>query len=135
MKDKLLIIVFTLALVFFANPLTVFAADTDPLAIETPEPAAEVPVDTYLSTSKRSIGANSDATTLSAAPKGLTRGVEEEYGWKNPFLPGQDDGWEQGDAGNVGYPVSDVSLPILLSMLLIYFVYRGVSSTKRKNSF
>jgi ABC-type Na+ efflux pump permease subunit len=36
--------------------------------------------------------------------------------------------------GNIGgSPIGDVTLPMILSFLLLYFVYRGVTVSKRKN--
>lgn len=36
--------------------------------------------------------------------------------------------------GNIGgSPIGDVTLPMILSLLLLYFVYRGVTVNKRKN--
>lgn len=130
MKQKIFTIVLLLTLVVFGLPTIAFANQSGPIAIET----KEVPSETYLSKNKRSIGAEQTATTLSSPTRGLNQAAHSDFGWGNPFLPGEE-GWETGGTGNVGYPVGDVSLPILLSMLLLYFVYRGVSSTKRKNNF
>lgn len=54
------------------------------------------------------------------------------FGWGGEGLPGEN-GWTNDAPINVGAPVGDFSLPILLSMFFIYFLYRGVSSKKRKN--
>lgn len=130
MKERLFIIVLAIAMSMFGFSSIANATDNEPMAIE----SNTTPADTYLSTNKSSIGASTTHTTISAPTRRISRAVDTEYGWGNPFLPGGD-GWETGGTGNVGYPVGDVSLPILLSMLLIYFVYRGVSSTKRRNNF
>lgn len=130
MKQRIFIIAITLTLAAFGLPMLAYATQTEPIAIET----KEVPSETYLSRNKQSIGAEQSAATLSSPVRGLNRGVDSDFGWGNPFLPGQE-GWETGGTGNVGYPIGDISLPILVSMLLLYFVYRGVSSTKRKNNF
>jgi len=48
---------------------------------------------------------------------------------------GDDDG-DGGETppGNIGgSPIGDVTLPMILSLLLLYFVYRGVTINKRKN--
>lgn len=129
MKEKLFLIVFAIALATFGFSTSLKATENDPLAIET----SETPADTYMSKNRRSIGAE-NVTTISAPSRNLNRAVDVDWGWGNPFLPGEN-GWETGGTGNVGYPVGDVSLPILLSMLLIYFVYRGVASSKRRSNF
>lgn len=130
MKEKLFMIVLAVSLAVFGFSGSISATETDPLAIGT----NEAPSESYLSKNKRSIGAETDAVTLSAPTRGMNRAIDSDWGWGNPFLPGEGD-WETGGTGNVGYPVSDVSFPILLSMLLIYFVYRGVSSSKRRSNF
>jgi hypothetical protein len=52
--------------------------------------------------------------------------------WDNIQLPSEDNvaGRPVGDP----CPVGDVTLPMALFALLIYFVYRGVTTSKRKNN-
>lgn len=110
------------------------ATGSDPLAIE----SSGDPSDLFITNNRASISASTglEATTASAPVRGLNRTSDlMSLSWgDNPFLPGGD-GWDLSGTGNVGYPIGDASFPILISMLLFYFIYRGVSSTKRKNNF
>lgn len=136
MKYKLIILMATLATLFGAISSATYAAGTEPLEVGGSIEVKDTPSQTNLSRSKRSISGDLDAAPLTAPTRGVaTRAIDAEAtGWGNPFLPGGD-GWDTSDTGNVGYPIGDASLPILLSMLLFYFVYRGVSSSKRKSNF
>ena len=63
--------------------------------------------------------------------------MDNAYGWNTPEFGGEGE-WE-GTGGNpvggdpVPASISDTTFPILLSMFFIYFLYRGVSSKKRKS--
>lgn len=138
MKNK--IVVLFVVLFGMLCSLNIVAAETakskssDVLSLE----VRDTPAQSYLSSKRGSIGASEDYQTIASPLQGLTRaGAVLDNGWgtgiDNPFLPGGN-GWETGGSGNVGYPLGDISLPILLSMLIIYFIYRGVSSTKRKSN-
>lgn len=61
-------------------------------------------------------------------------------GIASPFALGwedfDDDSGDEGQTppGNIGgSPIGDATLPMVLSLLLLYFVYRGVTINKRKN--
>lgn len=70
--------------------------------------------------------------------RGLT--TFEGSGTMSPFATSwatfNDDSGSEGGVppGNVGgSPIGDVTFPMILSLLLLYFVYRGVTINKRKN--
>ena len=73
---------------------------------------------------------SSMATTLNKV--GGTRALTD---WgTDPDLPGL--GGEVTDPGQVGEaaPIGDITLPIILFALVIYFAYRGVTTSKRRNN-
>lgn len=116
------------------------AQDVSIMDIET----KAVPSDAFISSHRSTISAEQgieEVRTLSSPAKTMNRGIDMRTisGWENPLFPGGDGGgWETGPGGNVGMgdlPLGDASLPILISMLVLYFLYRGVSSSKRKSSF
>lgn len=57
---------------------------------------------------------------------------QANLGWGDPNSPGEGD-WEYTPNNPVGGSISDITFPIFLSMFFIYFLYRGVSSKKRKS--
>lgn len=143
MKYKLftLIVVIMVLGVFTSSSTLVAQDDVSILDIET----KEAPSESFISSYRSTISAEVDVdrvTTLTAPSKTMNRSSDvmlRSGGWEDPFLPGGGDGWDTSDPGNVGmgdYPLGDASLPILVSMLVLYFLYRGVSSSsKRKNTF
>jgi hypothetical protein len=50
--------------------------------------------------------------------------------WVDPQMPDVGTG-----DNNVGAPIGDVTLPVVLLAILIYFVYRGASTSRRKSHF
>lgn len=139
MKTKIKILILTVGLLVFGASAFVHAtAAVDPLsttksASNTSTATSNERVD-YLSSSRQSIGASTSHQTISASAQHILRASDTDNGgWGDPFLPGGE-GWVDGGTGNVGYPVGDASGAMLLMMIVIYFIYRGVSTTKRRNS-
>ncbi|MDR2954298.1 MAG: hypothetical protein LBV43_04380 [Prevotella sp.] len=127
MKAKLQILLF-LMLIFCLNIITVapVMADTEVPVVS----SDELPSSSFLKKEKRSIANTLESSSLIMPTVGLLSAGES---WKDPFLPG----WESSDPGNVGStgPIGDASLPIIFSFLLLYLIYRGVSTSRRKNQF
>lgn len=84
----------------------------------------------YLETMNASLG-GSDASVAVFSNKSISP-FSVSNGWNAENLPGGD-GWHEAGGFNVGGPIGDLSFPILLSMFFIYFLYRGVSSKKRRS--
>lgn len=104
-------------------PDKVFAkADDGSGSIQT----SELPSDSYLRNKKSSF-ANSSQTVFSAKERSM-RSINDSW---SDDLPGQMGDWAA--ANNVGAPLSGNSLPIALSILLLYILYRKVTTSKRKN--
>lgn len=139
MKYKVFTLVALIIAFWGMSSLEVSAEEIKPLDIQ----VESTPSETFLSTNRRSIAVETDvaqARVLSSPAQSLNQGAHVLFnggGWEDPFLPGGN-GWEEGPGGNVGMadlPLGDASLPILASMLVLYFLYRGVSSSKRKSNF
>ena len=131
------ILFITIIVAFLLTAPTLYAADSDPLPIgveniQVKEKASSL-ADSHLSLNKQTIGADLRYNTVSSPLKGYTTTSAMLEAWGDPFA--DQDQWQIGHTGNVGYPIGDISYPILISMLLLYFAYRGISSTKRKNNF
>lgn len=123
MKTKLLILIFTIIFSGLATPNRVMAADEIPVA------TSEAPSDSYLKTEKQSIATTTTTSASAASLLGLTRAADS---WEDPWMPG--DGQET-DPNVVGGPIGDVSLPVILLILVIYFLYKNVTTSRRKNYF
>lgn len=128
MKTKLQILLFLV--LFFCSTLpfeTIRSAEDTPAATST----KELPSSSYLQREKRSIASDTESSALASPARGLlTRSGSKT--WEDPFLPG-DGEWSNGN--NTGAPIGDASLPIVLSILFLYMIYRGVSTSKRRNNF
>lgn len=92
---------------------------------------SELPSTAFYKKEKRSIYNTLESSSFIMPVNGMMSAGE---GWKDPFLPGED--WETSFPGNVGDkgPIGDVSLPIIISIFLIYLVYRGVTTSRRRNN-
>lgn len=76
---------------------------------------------------------SNSGSVITAEFQGVTaKSKQATLGWGNPDLPGEGD-WSYTDANPVGGSISDITFPVFLSMFFIYFLYRGVSSKKRKS--
>lgn len=145
MNNRILILVLTLSLSILGVS-NVFANDV--LSTTSTSPTTEAPQTStsveplsvgqtsnapasYARSSRLGVGANS-VSGIADASQGLGRTGSIHDSWGSIDLPGEG-GWETGGSGNVGYPIGDASIPMLLMMVVIYFVYRGVSSSKRRN--
>ncbi len=89
----------------------------------------ELPSTSYLKKEKRSIASDTQTSAMAAPARGF---MARSSSWVDPFLPGED---EWSNPGNVGAPVGDVSLPIVLSILFLYMIYRGVTTSRKRNNF
>lgn len=67
--------------------------------------------------------------SLSTKERGFLRASDN---WSDD-LSGEITDWSV--ANNVGAPIDGSSLPIALSILLLYIIYRRVSTSKRKSDF
>lgn len=134
MKTKLVIFVLLITCFGLSIPtISINAAETDAMdaqVISSKSPSAV----TLSKIENLSIASRTDnssmATTLNKV--GGTRALTD---WgTDPDLPGQ--GGEVTDPGQVGEaaPIGDITLPIILFALVIYFAYRGVTTSKRRNN-
>jgi len=109
-----------------------FSLTTLPLPVkadtELPVITNELPSMSYLKKEKRSIASTTESSPMIAP----INGILSANSWTDPYLPG--DG-EWSNPGNVGAPIGDLSLPILFSFLVIYFIYRGATTSRRKSNF
>lgn len=140
MNNKIKILILTVGLLVFGTIASIqLNAAVDPLSTSKSTSATSTETSServdYLSSSRQSIGASTTHQTISANSKHILRASDADSfnGWGDPFLPGGD-GWVDGGTGNVGYPIGDASGAMLLMMIVIYFIYRGVSTTKRRNN-
>lgn len=95
--------------------------------LDAPVITNDLPSNEYLKKEKRSIASETQTSAIAAPARGFLRSTN----WEDPFLPGED---EWSNPGNVGAPVGDISLPIILSILFLYMVYRGVTTSRRRNN-
>lgn len=124
MKTKLLILIFAITLLGLFFPSSAFAVT------ETDVPDTEAPSDSYLREEKRSIAATSYSSASASPTMGLAKSLDA---WEEPTMPGENGDWS--NPNNVGGPIGDVSLPVVLLILFIYFGYRGVTTSRRRNHF
>lgn len=125
MKTILRILIFLIIIGCFSFTSTPLRADEG----TTPINSTELPSTAFLKKEKRSIAATENSSALVAPMMGV---LSASNGWKDPFLPG--DG-EWSNPGNVGAPIGDISLPIIFSILILYLIYRRVSTSRRRNNF
>lgn len=120
-----IILLFCLAIV----PGESIKADT-----EMPILTNELPSTSFLKSEKRSIANSKDLERAGIAMPEMAR-MPRSNSWSDPFLPGTKE--EISNAANVGAagPIGDITFPIVLSILLFYLIYRGVSTSRRRNNF
>ena len=122
MKTKLQILLL-LVLIFGSTYVPSVKASTER---DAPIVTSEAPSTVYLQEAKRSLGNNTTTSASASAYEGL---LDAANSWKDPFLPGD----ESSDPGNVGAPIGDFSLPIAISILLLYLLYRRTTISRRRN--
>ena len=125
MKTKLKIFVlsiFSFCLIIPVLPLKAEEAGNADMPIL----SKELPSYTNLQREKRSI-ASSKIVTLATPSERAGRALNP---WVDPEMPTEGHGDH-----NVGAPIGDVTLPVVLLAILIYFVYRGASTSRRRNNF
>jgi hypothetical protein len=125
MKTKLNIFVLSIFLLCLITPvLSLSAGETG--NTDMPILSKELPSYNNLQREKRSI-ASSEFVSVATQYKGVGRAVNS---WVDPQMPLDGTG-----DNNVGAPIGDVTLPVILLAILIYFVYRGTSISRRRNNF
>ncbi|MDR1092090.1 MAG: hypothetical protein LBL79_13530 [Prevotella sp.] len=125
MKTKLKIFVLSVFSLCLVVPALSLSAETGGNA-DIPILSKELPSYANLQREKRSI-ASAKIVTLASPFKSPGRALSP---WVDPEMP--TDG--EGD-NNVGAPIGDVTLPVILLAILIYLVYRGTSTSRRRNNF
>lgn len=128
MKTKLRVLLFFISLsCMIVLPTISLRADTEAPILS----SEELPSSSFLKKEKRSIVNTLESSTF-IMPK---MGILSAGDWNDPFLPALNG--EAGFPGNVGdggsAPLGDVSLPIILSFLVLYIIYRGVTTSKRRS--
>lgn len=99
--------------------------------------AGDAPSDTYINSnsSKSFLESNAQSSaadylgSVSTKERGFLRSSDD---WSDE-LDGTITDWSV--ANNVGAPIDASSLPIALSILLLYIIYRRVSTSRRKSDF
>lgn len=121
MKNRIIILIFMMALLGF-----VFSGESTLSADN-----GSLPSTSYLETEKQSFLLENQ-TDRSLAPMSMhiqAYGARSSWGdYDNLF--GED--WLMG-GNHVGAPVGDVTPIVVVLLLLLYFIYRSVSISKRKN--
>lgn len=127
MKKKLLIfVIMTFCSLAIFPELSAIRAEE---GTEVATTSNELPSNTYLRNERRSIASSYDGSMV-ATKQSLRSG-----GWGDPSKPGDGNDWEESNGGNVGGPIGNASLPIIISLVLLYFGYRRVTTSRRKNDF
>lgn len=128
MKTKLIISLASVIFLLTILPTTKLRAE-DVSTMDTPIQSKELPSYTSLQREKRSL-ANTQVASL-ATPI-LSTFNETSPSWEEiePIIDWQDE-------HNVGAtaPLGDVSLIVVIIAIAIYSVYRGASTSRRKNNF
>lgn len=129
MKTKLFIFVLLITSLCWVMPtVSMRAADNDNL--DMPILSKELPSysNLQLQREKRSVAGVQSLNATSNPLKGTGRAF---WTWSDPEMPGQGGT----GPGNVGAPIGDVTLPVVFLALFIYLLYRGATTTKRRNNF
>lgn len=130
MKTKLQILMFLMLLsALIVIPAVSVKADTEAPILSG---SSELPSSSYLKREKRSIANTLESSSLIMPTMGIMAAGDS---WQDPFMPGENG--ESSYPGNVGSsgPIGDISLPIVISIFLLYLIYRGVTTSRRRNSF
>lgn len=130
MKTKLQILIFFILLSSLIVVPTVHVNATDETDIPVLSSEVELPSASYYKREKRSIVSTSTSSSLINPVVGLLSAGEVL--WDDPFMPGDESSFP-GNVGDKG-PIGDVSLPIIISILFVYLIYRGVSTSRRKTN-
>ena len=125
MKTKLKIFILFIFSLCMIVPVVSLSAEEVGSA-DMPIVSKELPSYANLQREKRSI-ASANIVTLATPIQTAGRALNP---WVDPEMP--TDG--TGD-NNVGAPIGDVTLPVVLLAILIYFVYRSTSTSRRRNNF
>lgn len=125
MKTKLKIFVISIFSLCLIAPVLSLRADEAGNA-DMPILSKELPSYSNLQREKRSI-ASSKIVTLATPMQTSGRALNA---WVDPEMPTQGEG-----DNNVGAPIGDVTFPVVLLAILIYFLYRGTSTSRRRNNF
>ncbi|MFV0536136.1 MAG: hypothetical protein ACK5M3_02045 [Dysgonomonas sp.] len=125
MKTKLKIFVLSIFSLCLVAPTLSLSADEAGNA-DMPILSKELPSYANLQREKRSI-ASAKIVTLASPFETAGRALNP---WVDPEMPNQG-----GGDNNVGAPIGDVTFPVVLLAILIYFVYRGASTSRKRNNF
>jgi hypothetical protein len=132
MKTKLRILVLSMLIFSLAGS---HAADIRDAPVILSDGSTVAPSSAYMMTQMKANATNTEYAALSAPKMGIIALAGSMGGIPDPFMPGTGDGGETGGSSNVGeMPVGDVSLPIILSIIVLYTIYRSVTTSRRKGS-
>jgi len=127
MKTKLLIFVYLLASCGLIMPTALKAAESD---MESQVISSKSPSAVTLSNIENlSIASMTTNSSMATSKTTLSARVN---GWEELAPPGG--GESHPGQGGQPAPIGDVTLPIAIFALAIYFVYRGVTTSKRKSN-
>lgn len=125
MKTKLRLRIFMLISLLTILPIIGVKAN-EVSSADTPILSKELPSYSNLQREKRSI-ASTQIASLATPNLTATATLAE---WQDPTMPTEGTGDH-----NVGAPVGDVSIIVVILAIVIYSVYRGASTSRRKNNF
>jgi hypothetical protein len=128
MKLQILLVLMLLSCLWMPSGMLGAAGSSDAPVISN---SSELPSASFLKMEKRSLASTVETASLSAPMRGFT--TFSSGGWQDPYLPGADGEWS--NAANVGAPVGDATWPIIVSILVLYLIYRSVAVSRKRNNF
>lgn len=131
MKTKILVLLLFIGCVGFIFPITVVAAvNESESSVIVANPSSSIdPSESFLRNNTRTTESVISRSPMSVTTKSVS---PLSTSW-DELIPGG--GWEEGDPGIVGGPLGDATLPVVISILLLYLGFRTVSTSRRKNRF
>ncbi len=129
-ESKILVIAILFLALIGGNSTAIFAAEDTSTSTDVSITSTSVaPSESFLQRTKKNTAIDMQGLTTYSGS-----GIMSPF--SGDWQAFNDDDSDGGDTppGNIGgSPIGDVTLPMILSFLLLYFVYRGVTVSKRKN--
>lgn len=131
MKRKIFILLLLFGFLGMLSPVAIHAADEVPIGTTT------APSESFLKSQKQSYAAqNQSALSQSARGGGITPYALGDD-WGEPEFPGGGTGGAgetETPSGGMGGPIGDATLPMVLSIFLLYAGFKAVSFKRKANS-
>jgi len=84
----------------------------------------------YIKKGKASLATDKDINIVKTQ-KGIVTLADT---WSDPTFPGNEDG-DGGNMGNIPGPIADATWPIVFSIFILYLIYKGATTSRRRNNF